>query len=677
MHNNSPRLYKSLRDTCDAHIAREISSLPSSSVSVDEFLHAVEAVWKRHCTHMLHIGSLFLILDRTYIINGSSHDARSLWDVGLLLFRTHFSAAPDVQDKTVSGLITVINRERDGDTVDSSLLKNILTMFSAIGVYATVFEKAFIAATDDYYRKESENLARSLDVPSYLAHAERRIAEESDRAMRNLDQRTRKPLISAVEKRVVCDHVTMLLDKGFYNMCNEGRKDDIKRCYTVLSRANEHMFPDCDNARDLMKAKLTDYVKSVGREIVMDRENDSEMVQSLLDLKARLNDVVSYSFCGAETFTNAVNLAFEFFVNARENKPAELIAKFVDGILRTGNKGFSEEELESTLDKVLTLFRYIDGKDVFEAFYKKDLCKRLLYDKSASMDLEKSMISKLKAECGSQFTSKLEAMFRDVNLSEELMRSFKTHAASRKQLGDAIDLNVAVLEAARWPLTIQLATEKLPQSLIACQETYRSFYLTKHNERRLKWHHMDSACTVYARFPKGNKLLQLSLYQTIVLILFNEADELSYKNIQDGTGIEELELKRTLLSLACGKVRVLHKKPKGPTVDSTDYFVFNENFQHRSTRLKVNAIQLKESVEENAATTEKVFQERNYQIDAVVVRIMKTRRTLQHTALITEVYQQLRFPHKPADVKKRIESLIEREYLERDENSPQTYHYLA
>ena len=36
------------------------------------------------------------------------------------------------------------------------------------------------------------------------------------------------------------------------------------------------------------------------------------------------------------------------------------------------------------------------GKDVFEAFYKKDLAKRLLLGKSASFDAEKSMLLKLK-----------------------------------------------------------------------------------------------------------------------------------------------------------------------------------------------------------------------------------------------------------------------------------------
>jgi len=58
-------------------------------------------------------------------------------------------------------------------------------------------------------------------------------------------------------------------------------------------------------------------------------------------------------------------------------------------------------------------FYYLSkGKDVFEAFYKKDLAKRLLLGKSASIDAEKSMISKLKTECGSQFTNKLEGMFK-------------------------------------------------------------------------------------------------------------------------------------------------------------------------------------------------------------------------------------------------------------------------
>ena len=72
----------------------------------------------------------------------------------------------------------------------------------------------------------------------------------------------------------------------------------------------------------------------------------------------------------------------------------------------------------------------LQGKDVFEAFFKKDLAKRLLLGKSSSTDAEKNMISKLKAECGSQFTNKLEGMFKDMDLSRDIMASFRQSVSS-------------------------------------------------------------------------------------------------------------------------------------------------------------------------------------------------------------------------------------------------------
>lgn len=50
--------------------------------------------------------------------------------------------------------------------------------------------------------------------------------------------------------------------------------------------------------------------------------------------------------------------------------------------------------------------------------------------------------------------------------------------------------------------------------------------------------------------------------------------------------------------------------------------------------------------QEQIATTEQVFQDRQYQIDAAIVRIMKMRKSLAHNLLISEIYGQLRFPVK-------------------------------
>ena len=251
---------------------------------------------------------------------------------------------------------------------------------------------------------------------------------------------------------------------------------------------------------------------------------------------------------------------------------------------------------------------------MFEAFYKKDLSKRLLLDKSASIDAEKSVISKLKAECGSGFTQKLEGMFKDVELSRDVMSSFRGSPQARAASSSDIELSVHVLTQGYWP-TYPPAEVTLPGDILELQKQFGSYYMSKHNGRRLQWHPYLGHCTLKANFPLGRKELAVSLLQTVVLLPFNDCDDLSYHDLQkvcfrraracgrapaacvrrrwhslqicpgscvfaQATGIEEKELKVQLQSLACGKVRVLRKEPKGREVDDGDTFSFESDFKH-------------------------------------------------------------------------------------------------
>jgi cullin-4 len=105
-------------------------------------------------------------------------------------------------------------------------------------------------------------------------------------------------------------------------------------------------------------------------------------------------------------------------------------------------------------------------------------------------------------------------------------------------------------------------------------------------------------------------------------------------------------LKRTLQSLACGKVSILLKSSKGIEINSDDVFTFNKEFKHKLFRIKINQVQLKETQEENQETNEKVFQDRQYQVDAAIVRIMKMRKKILHNSLISEIINQLKFSIK-------------------------------
>ncbi|XP_004233125.2 cullin-4 [Solanum lycopersicum] len=665
LHKMGGSLYQRIEKECEAHIVAVLQSLVGQSEDLVVFLSVVQRCWQDFCDQMLMIRGIALYLDRTYV--KQTPNGHSLWEMGLQLFRKHLCLASEVEHKIVFGLLQMIESERLGEAVDRALLNHLLKMFTALGIYAESFEKPFVERTSEFYAAEGVKYMQQSDVPDYLKHVELRLHEEHDRCLHYLDSSTRKPLISTTERQLLERHVAAILDKGFMMLMDGKRIEDLRRMYSLFPRVE---------ALESLKQTLSLYIRKNGQSIVHDDEKDKDMVSSLLEFKASVDTIWEESFSKNEAFGNTIKDAFGHLINVCENRPAELIAKFLDEKLRAGNKGTSEEELEGILDKVLVLFRFIQGKDVFEAFYKKDLAKRLLLGKSASIDAEKSMISKLKTECGSQFTNKLEGMFKDIELSKEINESFKQSSQARKKLPTGIEMSVHVLTTGYWP-TYPPMDVRLPHELNIYQDIFKEFYLSKYSGRRLMWQNSLGHCVLKAEFPKGKKELAVSLFQAVVLMLFNDAEKLSFLDMMEATRIEDKELRRTLQSLACGKVRVLQKIPKGRDVEDNDTFVFNDQFTTPLYRIKVNAIQMKETVEENTNTTERVFQDRQYQVDAAIVRIMKTRKVLSHTLLITELFQQLKFPVKPADLKKRIESLIEREYLERDKNNPQVYNYLA
>jgi len=542
-------------------------------------------------------------------------------------------------------------------------------MLQDLQIYHLMFETRFIVETESFYNEEGTIHRNGMEVHDYLQHAEKRIEQEKDLCITCMDTNTLPRLVACLEKQLIAAHITPLLTKGLGYLIEENRTEDLKRFYKLLKPV--------ENGTATLCTHFNTHVKAVASTIVLDVDGEGMMVQKLLDLKEKLDNIVT-NCCNSDTeFSESLREAFESSVNKRQNKPAELIAKYVDSKMRSGNKESSESDLERILDRIMIIFRFIHGKDVFEAFYKKDLAKRLLVGKSASVDAEKSMLSKLKQECGGMFTSKLEGMFKDMNHSKELSPQFRQHLSTKSDLSDiSIDLNVNILTMGYWPTYAPMEV-RMPPDMFRLQECFRNFYLSKHSGRKLTFQSTLGHCVIKSKFKHGNKELLVSLFQTLVLLLYNEQDSFSYQQIGEATGIQQAELKRTLQSLACGKARVLQKLPKGKEVNDGDKFHYNTEFKHRLIRIKINQIQMKESIQENSDTRERVFQDRQYQVDAAIVRIMKTRKSLSHQLLISELYQQLKFPLKATDIKKRIESLIERDYMERDKDSTNLYHYVA
>lgn len=675
LHKYGEKLYSGLVTTMTGHLREIAKTIEAAQGSL--FLEGLNRKWVDHNKALQMIRDILMYMDRTYVTNSNKTPVHEL---GLNLWRDHIVRAAKIKDRLLNTLLELVRCERTGEVINRGLMRNIIKMLTELGpsVYHEDFEKHFVEEASTFYSIESQQFIECCDCGDYLQKAERRLNEEIERVSHYLDSKSEVKITAVVEREMIANHMQRLVhmeNSGLVSMLVDDKYDDLGRMYNLFRRVPAGL----PTIRDVM----TTHLRETGKQLVTDPEklkDPVEFVQCLLDEKDKYDKIISEAFSNDKTFQNALNSSFEYFINLNARSP-EFISLFVDDKLRKGLKGVNEEDVEVVLDKVMMLFRYLQEKDVFEKYYKQHLAKRLLSGKTVSDDAERSLIVKLKTECGYQFTSKLEGMFTDMKTSRDTMQGFTAMLAASSEGNEGPTLAVQVLTTGSWP-TQTGARCNLPKEILAVCDKFKAYYLSTHTGRRLTWQTNMGTADLKATFGKGQKHeLNVSTYQMCILILFNSAERLSYKDIEEATDIPAPDLKRCLQSLACVKGRnVLSKEPMSKDIGEEDDFYFNEKFSSKFYKVKIGTVAAqKETEPEKQETRQRVEEDRKPQIEAAIVRIMKARRVLDHNNIVAEVTKQLqsRFLPNPAVIKKRIESLIEREFLERDKTDRKLYRYLA
>ncbi|KAK4490712.1 hypothetical protein RD792_001412 [Penstemon davidsonii] len=672
LHKFGEKLYSGLVSTMTSHLKEIAKSIEAAQGAM--FLEELNRNWTEHNKALQMIRDILMYMDRTFI--PSTHKT-PVHELGLNLWRDNIIHSSKIQTRLQDTLLELVQCERTGDVINRGLTRNITKMLMDLGpsVYQEIFEKPFLDVSADFYRVESQQFIEHCDCGDYLKKAEKRLNEEIERVSHYLDARSEAKITSVVEKEMIESHMHRLVhmeNSGLVSMIMDEKFEDLGRMYNLLLRVPSGLT--------IIKDVMTSHIRETGKDLVTDPERLKDpvnFVQELLDKKDRLDKIINLAFNNDKNFQNALNSSFEYFINLNPRSP-EFISLFVDDKLRNGLKKDKEEDIETVLDKVMMLFRYLQEKDVFEKYYKQHLAKRLLSGKTSSDDAERSLIVKLKTECGYQFTSKLEGMFTDMKTSQDTMHGF--YDAMGAEIADCPTLSVQVLTTGSWP-TQSSSTCNLPPEILGVCDKFKTYYLGTHTGRRLTWQTNMGTAVLGATFGNVQKELGVSTYQMCILMLFNHSDRLSYKEIEQATEIPPSDLKRCLQSLACVKGKnVLRKDPMSKDIAEDDAFYFNDKFTTKLYRVKIGTVVAqKESEPEKQETRQRVEEDRKPQIEAAIVRIMKSRRVLDHNNIVTEVTKQLqsRFLPNPVVIKKRIESLIEREFLERDKTDRKLYRYLA
>ncbi|KAI6805217.1 Cullin-domain-containing protein [Hortaea werneckii] len=713
-------LFSRLESRCRQHVEHDLRDSLVGKAGLDNItvLEAVIAEWARWKQEMVVIRAIFFFLDRSYLLSSSKP---TLSDLTPQLFRDVVFTAESLKPKTVDGACDLVARDRtQQQALDKTLFRQAVDMFHELQVYSASFEPRFLGTTQNYVAEWSDNLIVEKSLPQYVALAEAFMASEMARCDEfALDASTKRDLLAVLEDHFVVRKETDLTEyEPLASLLDRNAVADLTALYALLNRRR---------LGDKLRPAFEKWVDETGTSVVFSK-NEDDMIVQLLSLKRRLDATWKTAFQRDAALGHGLRESFETFVNKTKKgeatwgtdntKVGEMIAKYVDQLLRGGAKAIPEvltarrassitapnqpalekaveraeennedeevdedTEINIQLDQVLDLFRFLQGKAVFEAFYKKDLARRLLMARSASSHAERSMLTRLKTECGAGFTQNLEQMFKDVELAREEMQSYKSRLEERVgyEKGKNVDLTVNILSAAAWPTYPDIPVV-IPSNVKKSIDDFELHYKSKHTGRKLDWKHALAHCQMRAKFDKGYKELVVSSFQAVVLLLFNgiKPDEhLPYSHIQTETGLPEQEVKRTLQSLACAKLRPLTKHPKGKEINDTDTFTVNTSFDHPKFRVKINQVQLKETKEENKETHIRVAEDRNFECQAAIVRILKSKKTISHQQLVSETISATmsRGVLAVADIKKNIDRLIEKDYMEREEGN--MYSYIA
>jgi cullin 3 len=255
-----------------------------------------------------------------------------------------------------------------------------------------------------------------------------------------------------------------------------------------------------------------------------------------------------------------------------------------------------------------------------------------------------------------------------MKLSNDLMQEY------RRIKSNSIDIQVQVLTSTYWPISQQTTSCRLPKVLYTAQEEFTKFYLSKHNGRKLTFHLNMGTVEVRTWFGEKRHDLVIPTFAMAILDLFEHTNDwISYETIQQTTQLPEDDLQRMLYALTHPKHPILLQQPNDRETPKEGYqYSFNRDFKSKMVRIRIAPAAPKlERVAERKVTLERINEERQVQTDACIVRVMKARQTLEHNVLVAEVAQQLlsRFQPDPSMIKKRIESLIERDYLERSKDN--------
>ncbi|KAB0341475.1 hypothetical protein FD754_018401 [Muntiacus muntjak] len=691
--NVSLELYKRIKEFLKNHL----TNLPKDGEDLMDIgvLKFYTQQWEHYQFSSKVLNGICACLNKQLLNIANRGKACQIYSLAMVIWRDCLFRPLNKQ--VTNAVLKLIENERNGESVNTTLISGAIQSYMELGVneddqfeqgpmltvYKEAFESQFLADTERFYTRKSTELLQQNPVTEYMKEVETLLLEERRRAQTYLHHSTKGRLVRKCRQALVEKHLEIFLTE-FQNLLNANKSEDLGRMYKLIYRIK--------NGLGEFKKLLETHIHNQGLAAIEKcgeaALNDPRIyVEIVLNIHKKYNALVISAFKNHADFVAALDKACRGFINNNavtkmaqsSSKSPELLARYCDSLLKKSSKNPEEAELEDTLNHVMTVFKYMDDKDVVQKFYTKMLAKRLVHQNSASDDAEASMISKLKQACGFEYTSKLQRMFQDFGISKALNAQFKKHLMDSEPLD--LDFSIHVLSYGWWPFE-ESCTVLLPSELEPCYRRFTAFYASCYSDRKLSWAYQLSEGELVTNYFKNKYTLHASTFQMAILLQYNTEDAYTVQQLTDRTQIKTDIVTQVLQILLKFKLLVL--EDESANVDEVELkpdTLIKLHFGYKSKKLRVNiSLPMKiEQKREQETMYKNIEEDRKLLIQAAIVRIMKTRKIVKHQQLLGEVTTQLSSIFKPqiSVIKKCIDVLIEKEYLERVGDEKDTYSYLA
>ena len=356
----------------------------------------------------------------------------------------------------------------------------------------------------------------------------------------------------------------------------------------------------------ILQDSIINYIKITNIEFFTKTDSTyNEYITYILELHAKYSNLFKLYLGNNNFITDKFDKLLKQLIN-KNVSISDNLNKYYDHLIKNN-------ELDA-IDNSIFIINYLDDYDIFIKYYQKYLAKRLL--SNSNLENEQNIINQIKDICGFDYSNRLIKMISDIKLSNDITLEYNQFNKSNTSFN--------IITSGIWPLV------SINSNLISVInddiKKFTDLYDSKYNGRKLKWCDKLSRAEVSTIFLKKKYSFTVSTYQLGILLLFNSYDTLTIKLISEYLNIDIEILTDPANILVKSKLLILENEE----------YKINYNYKSKNLKKNLNITLKVDKVKENKKIVEESETDMNFILQSIIIKIMKTRKELDHDILVNE-----------------------------------------